>query len=543
MPGNHPAVRRTPAARRRVASTPSVLVTLDPGRQVPLHQQVYADIRDAILSGRIAARAQLPSSRLLAGELGISRTTVSLAFDQLRAEGYLETRERGGTFVAATIPDRALSAARRPAARPSPRPAARPAPAAPALGPSRRGIVLSALTTPAMAVSSHPARAFRTGIPALDAFPHSVWGHISARLWRRAPRTLLAYGAPNGYEPLRRAIAHYIQMSRAVRCTAEQVIIVGGSQEALYLSAQLLVEPGDAAWIEDPGYAGARNALAAAGARIVGVPLDDEGLDVAHGRRLAPHARLAYITPSHQYPLGVTMSIGRRLAMLDWARQSGAWILEDDYDSEFRYSSRPLPSLQGLEAEDNARDGRVIYIGSFSKTLFPSLRIGFLVVPSMLVDTFGAARAVLDRQSPTVEQAVLAEFIAAGHFARHVRRMRALYAERQDALLRAAHDGPLAEHVQTIAADAGMHLVAWLRHVRDDMHASACALDAGVEAPSLSATCLSTNQPAALLLGYAGFTPQTLAKAGERLAVSLQFARKCSHKRTSAPVAGTGHHT
>lgn len=519
---NKSLVSRIPRPiRRRVPSAPSVLVTLDASRDVPLHQQVYMDLRDAILSGRIAARAQLPSTRLLATELRISRTTVSLAFDQLRAEGYLEARERGGTFVAATIPDRLLSADRRPV----PRPAARAASNSPALGTSRRGAALAGLVTPSMSHAVHPVRAFRTGVPALDAFPHAVWGQISSRLWRRAPRALLAYGLPNGYEPLRRAIAHYLQISRGVRCATDQVLIVGGSQEALYLAAQLLIEPGDAAWIEDPGYPGARNALVAAGARVVGVPLDGEGLDVGVGRRLAPHARLAYITPSHQFPLGVTMSIGRRLALLEWARQSGAWILEDDYDSEFRYTSRPLPSLQGLDAEDGARDARVIYIGSFSKTLFPSLRIGFLVVPPALVDSFGAARAVLDRQSPTIEQAVLAEFIAQGHFVRHVRRMRALYAERQEALLRAAHEGPLAEHIESAASGAGMHLIGWLRHVRDDKHASACALEAGVETPSLSAMSLAAPRRAALLLGYAAFTPQTLAKASERLAGALRGAR------------------
>ena len=513
-----PGSRHPP--RRRVPSAPSVLVTLDASRNVPLHQQVYADLRDAILSGRIAARAQLPSTRLLASELRISRTTVSLAFDQLRAEGYLEARERGGTFVAAAIPDRLLSAA-----RPVARPVARPAPSVAALGTSKRGAALAGLATPSMAMSAHSVRAFRTGMPALDAFPHAVWGQISARLWRRAPRALLAYGAPNGYEPLRRAIAHYLQISRGVRCAADEVFIVGGSQEALYLATQLLIEPGDAAWIEDPGYPGARNALVAAGARVVGVPLDDEGLDVAQGRRLAPHARLAYITPSHQYPLGVTMSIARRLAMLEWARESGAWILEDDYDSEFRYTSRPLPSLQGLDAEDGARNARAIYIGSFSKTLFPSLRIGFLVVPSALVDSFGAARAVLDRQSPTVEQAVLAEFIGDGHFARHVRRMRALYAERQEALLRAAQNGPLAEHLETAASGAGMHLMGWLRHLRDDRRAATCALEAGIETPPLSAMSLAPRPRAALLLGFAAFTPQPLARASDRLAGALRAAR------------------
>ena len=531
------------AARRRVPSAPSLLVTLDATRDEPLHHQVYADIRDAILSGRIAARAQLPSTRLLASELRISRTTVSLAFDQLRAEGFLEARERGGTFVAATIPDRVLSAAPHPPRSSTHGRAASRSRPAPTPAPSRRGAALAALTTPSLALSRLQPRAFRTGVPALDAFPHAVWGQIAARLWRRAPRALLAYGVPNGYEPLRRAIADYLEVSRGARCTSDQVIIVGGSQEALYLAAHLLIEPGDTAWTENPGYPGARNALSAAGARIVGVPVDGEGLDLAQGLRLAPNARIAYITPSHQYPLGVTMSVGRRLALLEWARQSGAWILEDDYDSEFRYTSRPLPSLQGLDAVSGDGDARVIYIGSFSKTLFPSLRIGFLVVPPALVDAFAAARAVIDRQSPTVDQAVLAEFITEGHFVRHLRRMRALYAERQDALLRGIRDGPLIEHVETGPSDAGMHLVGWLRHHRDDTRASACALEAGIETQPLSAMSLGAVSRGALLLGYAAFAPSTLVRSSEALGVALHSASKRASTARDRHIAGSGHHT
>lgn len=544
MPDERATDRR--AARRRVPSAPSLLVTLDATREEPLHHQVYADIRDAILSGRIAARTQLPSTRLLASELRISRTTVSLAFDQLRAEGFLEAKERGGTYVAATIPDRVLSTGPHPSSRTLAhgRAATRSRPASAAATPSRRGAALASLTTPSISFSALQPRAVRTGVPALDAFPHALWGQIAARLWRRAPRALLAYGVPNGYEPLRRAIADYVEVSRGARCSHEQVIIVGGSQEALYLAAQLLIEPGDTAWIENPGYPGARNALSAAGARLVAVPLDGEGLDLAQGLRLAPNARVAYITPSHQYPLGVTMTVGRRLALLEWARQSGAWILEDDYDSEFRYTSRPLPSLQGLDAGAGDRDARVFYIGSFSKTLFPSLRLGFLIVPSALVDAFAAARAVVDRQSPTVDQAVLAEFITEGHFVRHLRRMRALYAERQDALLRGIRDGPLVEHLETGPSDAGMHLIGWLRHHRDDARASARALETGIETQPLSAMSLGPVARGALLLGYAAFTPSTLARSSEKLGVALQsLARQGLLAVRDHRIARSSHHT
>ena len=546
MPDRSARDRDRHALRHRVPSAPSLLVTLDASRDHPLHHQVYADIRDAILSGRIAARSQLPSTRLLASELRISRTTVSVAFDQLRAEGFLEARERGGTFVATTIPDRVLSSGRHPPSRTSarPQPPARSRAASSVPKPSRRGAALASLTTPALSFSGREPRAFRTGVPALEVFPHSVWGQIAARLWRRAPRALLAYGVPNGYEPLRRAIADYLEVSRGARCTSEQVIIVGGSQEALYLSAHLLIEPGDTAWIENPGYPGARNALSAAGARLVGVPLDGEGLDLAHGLRVAPNARIAYITPSHQYPLGVTMTVGRRLALLEWARDAGAWILEDDYDSEFRYTSRPLPSLQGLDAEAGDRDTRVIYIGSFSKTLFPSLRIGFLVVPSALVDAFAAARAVIDRQSPTIDQAVLAEFIDQGHFLRHLRRMRALYADRQDALLRGIRDGPLVEHIDTGPSDAGMHLVGWLRHHRDDARASTRGLEVGIEAQPLSAMTLGPVSRGALLLGYAAFAPSTLVRASEKLGIALQaLPGQGSVSSRERRIAHSSHHT
>ena len=241
---------------------------------------------------------------------------------------------------------------------------------------------------------------------------------------------LLGYGNPAGYWPLRREIPAHLATARAVRCDPEQVIVVSGSQQALDLASRVLLDPGDAVWIEDPGYMGARGTLAGSGARLVPVPVDEEGLVVAAGIKREPGARLACVTPSHQYPLGVTMSLTRRLELLGWAERSGAWVIEDDYDSEHRYTGRPLEALQGLDAE-----GRVVYVGTFSKVLFPALRLGYLVVPPDLTGAFTVARELVDRHPPTVEQAVLAEFIAAGHFGRHLRRMRALYAARQEALI------------------------------------------------------------------------------------------------------------
>jgi len=310
-------------------------------------------------------------------------------------------------------------------------------------------------------------------------------------------------------------ISAYLGATRAVRCTWEQVIVVSGSQQALDLAARVLLDPGDAAWVEDPGYAGARGALLGAGARLVPVPVDGDGLDVAAGAQLGAGARLAYVSPSHQYPLGVTMSLSRRLALLGWASRSGAWVLEDDYDSEYRYTGRPLEALQGLDPE-----GCVIYLGTFSKVLFPALRLGYLVVPPELVDPFTAARELVDRQSPSVEQAVLAEFIAEGHFARHVRRMRVLYAERQATLVEAAAR-ELSGALDVRPAEAGMHLVGWLPGGTDDREASRRAAAEGVEATALSLHGIEPPQRRGLLLGYAAVGEEEIRAGVRRLAASL----------------------
>ena len=489
---------------RRTASAPYTLVALDSRSETPLYQQVYGRLRDAILSGRLAPGARLPSTRLLAADLRVSRNTVSLAFDQLRAEGYLAGRLRAGTFVTRTLPDGMLLVPR--AARAYPRRALPPL--APPV--SARGTALAKRTIPSAGTAEVP-RAFQTGLPALDAFPAALWARLTMRHWRRPARGLLAYGDAAGYRPLREAIAAHAAAARGVQCTADQVIVVSGTQRALFLAAMVLIDPGDAVWMEDPGYPGARAALAGAGAHLVPVPVTDEGMDVDAGQDIAPSARLAYVSPSHQYPLGATMSVARRLALLRWAARADAWVLEDDYDSEFRYASRPLPSLQGLDTTD-----RVIYLGTFSKTLFPALRLGYLIVPPAVVDTFVAAHAATDRHSPTVDQAALADFLAEGHFARHVRRMRALYAERQAALVQAAHD-ELAEYLDVRPSAAGMHLLGWLHADVDDRAVSQMAQDSGIIVPPLSRYALTPPPRGALLLGYAAFTPRTIRVAARRL--------------------------
>jgi GntR family transcriptional regulator/MocR family aminotransferase len=411
-----------------------------------LFRQLYEGLRQSILDGRLAPGVRLPATRGLAEELGVSRNTVLNAYEQLLAEGYLEGKAGSGTYVPRTLPEEMLQVPATGRKRPTPRPRRRL---------SRRGELLAGSASKVLPSSGVP-RPFRPGIPALDAFPFEIWHRLVARYHRHPTRDLLNYNYSAGHAPLRRAIAAHLGPARAVHCDPEQVLVISGAQQGLDLVARILLDSGDAVWMEDPGYRSARSALQGAEAVLVPVPVDSDGLDVAAGSARCPDARLVYVSPSHQYPLGVTMSLSRRLALLDWARRADAWVVEDDYDSEFRYAGRPLAALQGLD-----RDGRVIYLGTFSKTLFPSLRLGYLVVPEDLVDSFMAARIVMDRQPSTLTQAVVANFIEEGHFLRHVRRMRTLYSERQEALLRAARrelDGVL----DVRPCETGLHLMGWL---------------------------------------------------------------------------------
>jgi len=528
----------------------------------PAYQRLYEQLRAAVLTGRLKPGMRVPSTRALASSLGLSRTTVVSAFEQLRAEGYFEGQVGSGTRVAGTLPEDLLMFQRAPAAahdgartepgtrhqagsrRVSAHAAAPDGPPARSLAAARSAVATrTALSTPGAAGAVPPlsargralivppvsetrlartVRAFRPNVPALDEFPTALWARVAARRYRRLASPLLTDGDPRGYGPLRTEVAAYVGAVRGVRCEPEQVVIVAGSQQGIQLAARVCLDPGDAVWFEDPGYPGARRALADAGARVVPVPVDGEGLDVAAGARLAPAARMAFVTPAHQAPLGVPMSATRRLALLEWARAANAWVLEDDYDSEYRYAGLPFPALQGLDP-----DGRVIYLGTFSKTLFPALRLGYLVIPMVLVDAVAGARAVIDRHSPVIDQAVVADFIAGGHFARHVRRMRTLYAERQAALLEAGRR-ELAGLVDLAPSDAGLHLIGWLPAGVDDRAAQEAALAAGVDTLSLSAHRAAPPAPVAgpgartgLLLGYAPVRPARIHVAASSLARAL----------------------
>lgn len=493
-----------PRARLR---WPDLLITLDPSSGDPLYRQLYRELRLAVLAGRLKPGTVLPASRALAQHLGVSRNTVLLAVNQLLAEGYLETAPRLRTRVAATFAG----------AMPRPRPASvrQTARRSWSPKPSHRGRAIEAGSLAATRDSPRPPRPFRPGIPALDEFPSKQWIKLTHRVWRRLPE--LSYSDPAGLPRLRTAIAEYLRAARGGRCVPQQVIVVSGSQQGLDLTARVLLDPDDMVWIEEPGYPGTRAALLAAGARAVPVSVDADGLVVAEGDCLAPTARMVCVTPSHQYPLGTTMSAARRLELLQWAGRAGAWLVEDDYDSEFRYASRPLACLQGMDDED-----RVIYVGTFSKTLFPALRLGYLVVPLPLVDAFQAARAAADRHSPSVDQAVLADFISEGHYARHVRRMRALYTERREALLTGLAELAGDRLEVGPSADAGMHLVGWLAQGEDDRAISARAAELGVEAPPLSRYATSRLSRGGLMLGYAAYRPEAIRAGVERLAAVLR---------------------
>jgi GntR family transcriptional regulator / MocR family aminotransferase len=485
-----PMTASTPP-RRSPAGLP-ILIPLDAGAPEPLFRQLYRAVRDAIASGRLARGMRLPSTRALADDLGLSRNTVVGAFEQLAAEGYITSRVGRGTRVANVVPDALARAAggRRLSESKAPG-TARVA---------RRMATLARLATPKSMIAD-AAPPFRPGVPALEEFPLSTWTRLLSARARGLRGESLNYTSPAGAPALRRAIARYVAAARGVRCDDEQVLIVGGTQQALRLAAEVLLEDGDQAWVEDPGYQGALGALAAVGAQVVGVPVDDEGIDVEAGRARAPSARLAYVSPSHQFPLGVTMTLARRTRLLDWASSAGAWILEDDYDSEFRYASRPLTALQGLDGA-----GRVIYCGTMSKVLFPALRIGYLIVPPSLVDAFRTARGFADVQQPVLEQLALADFIDEGHFERHVRRMRVLYRERRDALIHAVA-AELGDTVALGPSEGGMHAVLWLPEHVNAREVQARAAARGIDAIPVSAFAIDRACASGLLLGYAHMLP------------------------------------
>ena len=461
---------------------------------VPIFRQIYVELRHAILDGRLRPGQRIPSTRSLAVDLGVSRLPVLSAYEQLVHEGYLAGRTGSGTFVSPSIPDHLL---RSPAAR--------------RLASTKRSGAVPrerpVLNQPSPSNWILPLVPFQAGLPALDLFPRAAWARLMARQVRAETAEHMAYADPAGLRGLRVAIAEHLRASRGVRCVADQVLIVPGSQAALRLAASTLLEPNDRVAIEEPGYFGAKRALRAGGAQMVPVPVDADGLQVDALERRGTDIRAVYVTPSHQYPLGMTMSASRRFALLDWAARRQAWIIEDDYDSEFRYVSRPVGALQGMEAHD-----RVIYLGTFSKSLFPAVRVGYVVVPPTLVTRFLESRFAFDMFPPTLYQRALTEFLRQGHFARHLRRMRSAYLERRDALLRG-----LALHCDDLAlvhnSDAGLHVTVLLREGADDHDVAMRLGRRGIATSSLSKSYLGPARRQGLLLGFGCASPDRLFEA------------------------------
>ncbi|WP_372874225.1 PLP-dependent aminotransferase family protein [Pseudomonas sp.] len=458
-----------------------------------LARQLYQALCERILDGRMASRMRLPASRELAEALGVSRNTVVRAYDQLYAEGYIDGRIGDGTYVAEL-------GGGMPAAMPPTAQVQIPQPLRARLqahGPS----------------ASHegPPRAFRLGLPALDLFPFEVWSRLQAQFWRAPALECLGYGDAAGDPRLREMIAAYLRNGRGLRCTPEQVLITSGAQQAISLCAQLLLQAGDGVVLENPCYRSAAQTFAVAGARLHGIAVDQDGLDTSQLAGLSD-CRLAYVTPSHQYPSGVTLSLARRLELLEWAEREQAWIVEDDYDGEYRYSGTPLAPLASLD-----RQGRVLYVGTFSKVIFPALRLGYLVVPPALVEPLAQLRTLSMRHSEIGTQAVLAEFIARGHFQRHIRRMRRAARLRRDALL----EGWPAQAVGALPqVQAGLHVCLPLASVARERELIEQAAAVGVELSALSGYCLADPaQPAraGLVLGFAGVDEEQIASALAKL--------------------------
>lgn len=469
----------------------------------PAYRRLGDALRTAILEGRLPPGTRIPATRDLANQLQLSRGTVVSAFELLQSEGYLEARVGAGTFVTETLPETLLQVAPSGEAR------------SPALMNRKYRLAdFGERITPLEPSGRRPPRPFRTNQPALDLFPTTLWAKVSNHRLRRTRSDLLLGCDPLGYPPLRQAIADYLRVSRGVRCTGEQVIVVSGVQEAIDLVTRLLVNPGERVCLEDPGYVGADRIFEAHGAVIIPIRVDGCGMEVPPTD--LREVRLAYITPGHQFPLGTSMSLPRRLALLEWARTTGALLFEDDYDSEYRYTGRPLPALQGLD-----RHGAVLYAGSFSKVLSPALRLGYLVVPDGLLDAFSAVKSVVSRYPPLFDSAVLCDFISEGHFGRHLRRMREVYAARLAALLESAKEH-LAGLLEVSAIDAGLQTVGWLATGLDAETAARAAAARDVEVTPLPRYSRLGLPREGLQLGFAAIDEREIRRGVRELAVALE---------------------
>jgi GntR family transcriptional regulator / MocR family aminotransferase len=476
---------------RPVSTRPVIDFGVDRNDAEPIQQQIARQIREAVLSGRLKPGDKLPSSRAMGEQLEVARATVVEAYEQLIGEGYIETRPGSGTSVAAELPENLLTAGGKKAAR-----------------------VMT--SRPPMRV---PARPFRSGLVDWESFPHDEWGRILGRFWRNPPISLLEHNDVFGWLPLRQAIAAHLFEWRGIACDAAQVIVTAGGADAFDLIRRALFSSGDKMWIEEPGYATARRVFSLGGLDVVPVPIDPEGFNVERAKAKATDARAAFVTPARQYPTGVTMPLSRRMELLNWAAAEKAIVIEDDYDSEYRYVGKPLPALMSLD-----RASSVIYSGTFSKVFSPIIRLGFIVVPSRMIDVMQRERISFGAPPSLLVQPALAQFMEQGQFAQHIRRMRRLYAGRRAALLGALskHDGKL---FTVDAPPSGLTIMLRLSDMHDDVALAEKLLASGIEVQSLSTHFVGRNRQQGLLLSFAGFAERELLRAAEKLVASMQTAQ------------------
>jgi GntR family transcriptional regulator/MocR family aminotransferase len=474
---------------------------------VPAYQWLSAALREAILAGRLRPGARLEATRAMAAQYGLSRGTIVSAYEQLRSEGYVEGAVGSGTYVNAVLPDDLLQVRR-----------GTDLPRATRAAHVRRVSSFAQRLRPFPAGEPRAARAFRPNQPAVDLFPTALWAQVASRRMRLAPAKTLLGCDPMGYAPLRETVADYLRTARGVRCTEAQVAVVSGAQEALDLLGRIVLDPGDRVCMESPGYLGAALIFEAFGAKVAPVPVDADGMRVPDPRTRS--VRLAYVTPGHQFPLGMTMSLPRRFELLEWARTTGALIVEDDYDSEYRFSGRPIPALQGLDQHD-----LVAFVGSFSKVLFPSLRLGYLVVPPDLIDLVAAAKSVTNRHAPVLDQAILCDFITAGHFGRHLRRMREVYADRLGVLLAEA-ERQLSGLLEISGVEAGLQTAGWLSPGITGAAAAQAARARQVDVVPLSAYDLRPSTREGLQLGFAAVDAHEIRRGVRDLALALEGQTK-----------------
>src|SRR5216117_2438913 len=499
-----------PKGRRRRSIIAFEMIRLDRTSAEPLHQQLYRQIRDELRSGNFSdASARLPSSRALAADLGIARLTVNLAFSKLHAEGYLQSKAGSGTFVADSLPEFFLSARRSEGHLQTEGPV-HVADRVRRLPDRRVGKEFDLGAT-----NAGPGVSLTPSIPAVDEFPIDVWERLRAQVLAKKGAHLLRYASNRGDCDLRKAIAAYLCDFRGAHCHPDQVIIVAGMQQAMLMSAMALLNPGEAAWVEDPGFHMVRRALVFAGAAVVPRPIDPEGIVIARSSK-QPLPRIIYTTPSHQFPLGVTMTFRRRTALIDFARDNDAVVFEDDYNSEFRFTGPPLPCLQGL---DNS--GRVIYGGTMSKILYPSLRLGFLIAPPQLVDTLVKVRAVMDQHSPAIDQATLARFITEGFFLSHVKRIRELYAQRRVFFIEQFQKW-LGDYFDLEVTPAGLHFIAWLRRREDLPFFMHACEKTGVRNRPLSFFCIKAQLDPAFVFGFAAWSQAQIEQGLAKLASAVK---------------------